>query len=49
MAGPGGLIEPQEFQVWLDWLVKDGQLAPGQLAPSELYTNELNPFESEGT
>jgi ABC-type nitrate/sulfonate/bicarbonate transport system substrate-binding protein len=44
VAGRGGLIQDREFQVWIDWLVKDGELRPKQLAPAELYTNELNPF-----
>jgi ABC-type nitrate/sulfonate/bicarbonate transport system substrate-binding protein len=44
VAGRGGLIQDREFQVWIDWLVKDGELQPKQLAPAELYTNELNPF-----
>jgi ABC-type nitrate/sulfonate/bicarbonate transport system substrate-binding protein len=46
VSGRGGLIEDKEFQVWIDWLVKDGQLTPGQLAPGLLYTNELNPNQN---
>ena len=45
VAGQGGLLSDREFQVWIDWLVKDGQLRPGELSPSQLYTNELNPFQ----
>ena len=48
VAGKGGLISEREFQTWLDWLVKDGQLSPGQLKPSDIYTNELNPFQGTG-
>jgi ABC-type nitrate/sulfonate/bicarbonate transport system substrate-binding protein len=44
VAGQGGLIQDREFQVWIDWLVKDGELAPNQIAPAQVYTNELNPF-----
>jgi ABC-type nitrate/sulfonate/bicarbonate transport system substrate-binding protein len=44
IAGTGGLIDEREYQIWIDWLVKDGQLKPRQLVPSDLYTNELNPF-----
>lgn len=36
------LLRP--YQLWIDWLVKDGQLRPGQLVPSQVYTNELNPY-----
>jgi ABC-type nitrate/sulfonate/bicarbonate transport system substrate-binding protein len=46
IAAPGGAIRSGEFQVWLDWLVKSGQLAPGQVRIDDLYTNEFNPFKS---
>lgn len=49
VAGPGGLIEDREFQVWIDWLVKDGVLKPGQLKAPDLYTNAFNPYRSTGT
>ena len=44
VAGQGGLIQDREFQVWIDWLVRDGELRPGQIKPADIYTNELNPF-----
>jgi len=44
IAGKGGLIAERELQIWLDWLVRDKELAPGQLVLSEVYTNEFNPF-----
>jgi ABC-type nitrate/sulfonate/bicarbonate transport system substrate-binding protein len=47
VAGQGGLIKDEDFQVWLDWMVKDGELAPDELAVGSLYTNELNPYASE--
>ncbi len=46
IAAAGGAIRASEFQVWLDWLVKSGQLAPGQVRIDDLYTNEFNPFKS---
>jgi len=42
--GKGGTISDREFQIWIDWMVKDGELAPGQLTASSLYTNGLNPY-----
>jgi len=48
IAGIGGLIAEREFQIWLDWLVKDGQLSPGQLKLSDIYTNQFNPFVGSG-
>lgn len=44
VATSGGVIQDSEFQVWLDWLVKSGQLEPGQVSLKELYTNQYNPF-----
>lgn len=41
VATQGGRIRDQEFQVWIDWMIKDGQLKPGQLRASDLYTNEF--------
>ena len=44
IASQGGLVQDREFQIWLDWFVKDGELQTGELKPSDLYTNEFNPF-----
>ncbi|HTV22812.1 MAG TPA: hypothetical protein VMG12_29180 [Polyangiaceae bacterium] len=44
VAGPHGAMSDKDFQVWIDWMVKDGELEPGQLSAQQLYTNELNPF-----
>jgi ABC-type nitrate/sulfonate/bicarbonate transport system substrate-binding protein len=44
IAGQGGLISEREFGMWIDWLVKDGQLQKGQLQPKDVYSNELNPY-----
>jgi ABC-type nitrate/sulfonate/bicarbonate transport system substrate-binding protein len=48
IALKGGLIAEREFQIWLDWLVKDGQLSRDRLKLSDIYTNELNPFFGTG-
>lgn len=44
VAGKGGTLSDREFQIWIDWLVKDGELAPGRLRPEDVYTNLFNPF-----
>lgn len=44
VAQPGGLITDDEFQIWINWLVKDGLLQAGQVQPASLYTNEFNPY-----
>jgi len=40
----GGVLTDAQFQRWIDWLVRDGQLKQGQLEPALVYTNELNPY-----
>jgi ABC-type nitrate/sulfonate/bicarbonate transport system substrate-binding protein len=47
VAGKGGVIAEREFQVWIDWMVKDGSLKPGQLSGAQLYDNGFNPFAAE--
>ncbi|WP_437725772.1 ABC transporter substrate-binding protein [Sorangium sp. So ce861] len=47
VAGKGGLIAERDFQIWLDWMVKSGELKPGEIALSRLYTNEFNPYANE--
>lgn len=42
IANPNGRIADREFQLWIDWLVKDGELKPGQLKPSDIYTNDYD-------
>ncbi|QYC39968.1 Putative aliphatic sulfonates-binding protein precursor [Nonomuraea coxensis DSM 45129] len=44
IAGKGGLIAPQEFRTWIDWLTREGELRPGQVDPADLYTNAFNPY-----
>jgi ABC-type nitrate/sulfonate/bicarbonate transport system substrate-binding protein len=43
-ATRGGLIDAREFQTWIDWLARDGQLAQGRVQANELYTNRFNPY-----
>jgi len=43
-ATRGGLIQPREFQIWLDWLVRDGQTSSRLPAIGQLYTNQFNPY-----
>lgn len=42
VAGERGVMSDKDFQVWIDWMVKDGELEPGQLEAKQIYTNELN-------
>lgn len=45
IAGKGGALAPREFQIWLDWLIEDGQIKAGPLPLWRFYSNELNPFQ----
>jgi ABC-type nitrate/sulfonate/bicarbonate transport system substrate-binding protein len=40
VSAPHGRLEDRDFQVWIDWLVRDKQIAPGQIRSSDIYTNE---------
>lgn len=42
IAGKGGVIADKEFQIWIDWLGREGEIKPGQIKPADLYTNEFN-------
>lgn len=42
VVGSYGRLTDRDFQLWIDWMVRDGSLKPGQLQASSLYTNELN-------
>lgn len=44
IAEKGGVITDSEYSVWIDWLVKNGELEEGEISPVELYTNEFNPY-----
>jgi ABC-type nitrate/sulfonate/bicarbonate transport system substrate-binding protein len=43
-ATRGGVIEAREFQTWIDWLIRDGQLAAERVGASRMYTNRFNPY-----
>ncbi|MEV8635914.1 ABC transporter substrate-binding protein [Streptosporangium sp. NPDC051023] len=44
VAGEGGVIDPKEFQIWIDWLQREGEIKPGQVKAETLFTNAYNPF-----
>jgi len=47
VSTPYALNTDHDYQMWIDWLVKDGQLQPGQVKPRDVFTNELNDHASE--
>ena len=44
VSTPGGVIRDSEFQIWVDWLVRNGKLKPGKLTLGQLFTNGFNPY-----
>lgn len=45
VASTGGELSDKDFQVWIDWLIKDGQLEPGKIKARDLYTNQFQARE----
>lgn len=41
----GGQFADSDFQVWVDWLIKDEQIKPNQIDLKKVYTNEYNPYD----
>lgn len=47
VSSPGGVIKESEYQIWIEWLFKDGALKPGQIKAQDVFTNSLNPFAAQ--
>ncbi len=43
----GGQFNDHEFQLWIDWLVKDGQFKQGLVTPKKVYSNAYNPYANK--
>ncbi|MFI2279556.1 ABC transporter substrate-binding protein [Nocardia beijingensis] len=41
---PGGVVAEKELQIWIDWLVRNGELPNGKLKAADLFTNKFNPY-----
>ncbi|MCD0451493.1 ABC transporter substrate-binding protein [Actinocorallia sp. API 0066] len=41
ISAPGGKIADSEFQIWIDWLVREGEVKEG-IKPADVFTNEFN-------
>ncbi|GAA1006574.1 ABC transporter substrate-binding protein [Acrocarpospora pleiomorpha] len=44
VSSKGGAIADREFQTWIDWLEREGELKPGQVKVGDVYTNQFNPY-----
>ncbi|MDR2133104.1 MAG: ABC transporter substrate-binding protein [Clostridiales Family XIII bacterium] len=42
VSEPGGLIDAESLDFWLDWAVINGDIEEGLLTPEDIYTNEYN-------
>lgn len=47
ISSTGGVIDDQQFQLWIDWLIRDGELKPNQLNAHDLYDNRYNPYAKD--
>jgi ABC-type nitrate/sulfonate/bicarbonate transport system substrate-binding protein len=45
IAGKGGTMSNREFQIWLDWLIRAGELKARLVKVEDLFTNAYNPFD----
>jgi len=43
IANKNGRFDDRDYQIWVDWLVNDGQLKSGQVELSKVYTNAYLP------
>jgi ABC-type nitrate/sulfonate/bicarbonate transport system substrate-binding protein len=43
IPSPRGVLRDADFQMWIDWLERDGQIDEGRLEPKEIFTNEFQP------
>jgi ABC-type nitrate/sulfonate/bicarbonate transport system substrate-binding protein len=40
---PRGVLRDEDYRLWIDWLVRDGQIHAGQVEPRDIYTNQFQP------
>jgi ABC-type nitrate/sulfonate/bicarbonate transport system substrate-binding protein len=44
IASTGGVLKDEDYQIWLDWLIADGQIKPGAVDLKNVYTNAFNAY-----
>jgi ABC-type nitrate/sulfonate/bicarbonate transport system substrate-binding protein len=44
ITSPGGAVRERDLQLWIDWLVRAGELKAGDVTATRLFTNDFNPF-----
>lgn len=40
----GGVLKDEDFKIWRDWLIADGQIEAGAVDLEKVYTNAFNPY-----
>ncbi|MDR1423556.1 MAG: ABC transporter substrate-binding protein [Azoarcus sp.] len=43
----GGVLKDEDFEIWRDWLIADGQIEAGAVELKKVYTNAFNPYASD--
>ncbi len=49
IADKGGLVSEKQYQQWIDWLVRDGQLVAGKIKAKDLFDNRFNPYNDSAS
>ncbi|MEU2030259.1 ABC transporter substrate-binding protein [Nocardia amamiensis] len=44
IPAPGAVVAEKEIQIWIDWLVRNGELPNGKLKATDLFNNKFNPY-----
>lgn len=43
IATEGGVLRDEDFELWTDWLVGEGEISEDQVVVEDFYTNDFNP------
>lgn len=43
----GGYVTAGQFQPWIDFMVRNGELKPEQITPEDIFSNEFNSFADQ--
>jgi ABC-type nitrate/sulfonate/bicarbonate transport system substrate-binding protein len=49
VSTPGGILRDADFQIWIDWLIRDGQLKADDVDLKKLYTNAFNIYAQQSS
>jgi ABC-type nitrate/sulfonate/bicarbonate transport system substrate-binding protein len=46
VATTGGVVQREDFSIWLDRLQRYGRITPGSVNVDDVYTNDFNPYRN---